>query len=109
MTTIENLNTHPSRIRGIDYDPPTPLFDVPAEKFFSDDNIAFVQNSVNRRIGRTGYNIDYASIIRVMRAVYQSSFLHRDFDYMTKASIKGVIQHVEDEIDFSKTNRQRSI
>jgi hypothetical protein len=109
MTTIEGLQSHPSRIRGIDYtNPPDPLYDIPDEKFFSEDNIAYIQQTVNRHIGRTGYTVDYDSIIRIMRAVYQSSFLHRDFNYMTNAAIRGVVQHIEDEIDFMKMQRQRS-
>jgi hypothetical protein len=110
MTTIEGLYTHPSRQRSLYYDPniPDPLHDNPPEKFFSDSNISYIQKSVNKLIEGTGYAIEMDSILRVMKSVYQTSFLHRDFEYMNRAVINGVVQKMKDDIDFIKLNRSRN-
>ena len=110
MTTIKEIQTHPSRIRSIYYDPenPDPLHEVPAEDFFADSNISYIQKSVNKLIEGTGYAIEIDSILRAMKSIYQSSFLHRDFDYMNRAVINGVVQQLKDDIDFMKLNRSRN-
>jgi hypothetical protein len=110
MTTIEGLQTHPSRVRSLYYDPenPDPLHEVPAEDFFADSNISYIQKSVNKLIEGIGYTIEIDSILRVMRGVYQSSFLHRDKEYMNMAVINGLVQHMKDDIDFIKLNRSRN-
>jgi hypothetical protein len=114
MTTIEGLISHPSRVRSIEYKDPLSSsavhfpYEVPDDTFFSDANINYIKQSVNLRLARLGYSTDTDNILRVMRSIYQSSFYHRDVDFMNKATIAGIVQHIQDDIDFVKMNNNRS-
>lgn len=124
MSTIEGLQYHPSRLRSITYDPinsdeKEPLYEYPEDIFFSEKNISKITQEVNVRLGKLGYPtsinipeqgyiVNQNSIIRVMRSIYQSAFLHRDIDYMNNATIQGIVQNVKDNIDFIDMNRKRS-